>query len=228
MASGLALTLAGCAARSAEPVGAPVADPAARAAQVARFEAETGPATPRRAAFTWTLEEAGSRVGGSGVVRFVAPERLRLDLFGPRGETYLAAALVGEEFRLPPAAARGVDLPSPALLWAALGVFSAPPGSSLASATAADSAAGLEYRSGEERYDFRGRETERGLRLTQVERIGPSGVLESVRLEYGPDGMLRRTRYRDWSAYRDLVFELEDVDDVEPFPEGIWSPGSGR
>ncbi len=217
--------LGGCAARTPQPVGPPAADPAA---QVERFERETAPVSPRRAAFTWTLEEAGSRVGGRGVVRFLAPERLRLDLFGPRGETYLAAALVEDRFRVPPSAAEGVRLPSPALLWAALGVFRAPPGASLSSATAGEDAAALLYGHGADRFEFRAEETVEGLRLSRVERIGPSGVLETVRLEYGPGSQLRRTRYRDWSAYRDLVFELESIEDVEPFSDAIWTPGGGR
>src|SRR5690606_39182942 len=183
---------------------------------------------PRQAAFTWTLEEAGSRVSGRGVVRYVAPERLRLDLFGPRGETYLAASLVGDEFRLPPAATQAVELPSPALLWAALGVFRAPPGGTLASATAGEGGASLTYGEGEERFGFRAEEAGGTLRLSQVERIGRSGVLETVRLEYEAAGGLQRTRYRDWSAFRDLVFELESVRDVESFPESIWTPGEGR
>lgn len=222
----LAAALAGCgSARAPQPVGPPVADPAA---QVARFERETVPASPRQASFGWTLEEAGSRVGGRGVVRYVAPDRLRLDLFGPRGETYLAAALVGDEFRVPPAATEGVRLPSPALLWAALGVFRAPPGGSLSSATAGEGAAALLYEAGGDRFDFRAADVGGALRLDRVERIGPSGVLETVRLEYGPDGRLGATRYRDWSAYRDLVFELESVEDVESFPDAIWTPGGDR
>jgi hypothetical protein len=216
---------AGCAARAPRPAGAPVDDPEAL---VARFHSATAPGSPRQASFNWTLEEAGSRVTGRGVVRFVAPDRLRLDLFGPRGETYLAAALVGDEFRVPPAATQGVALPSPALLWAALGIFRAPPGGSLSTATAGEGEAALLYRAGEEGFDFSAREVGDDLRLVAVERIGPSGVLETVRLDYEPDGDLRRTRYRDWSAFRDLTFELESIKDVESFPEAIWSPGRDR
>lgn len=219
-----ALTV-GCAARAPRPVGEPVADPEAL---VARFHTGTAPGSPRQAAFAWTLEEAGSRVAGRGVVRYVAPDRLRLDLFGPRGETYLAAALVEDEFRLPPAAAQGVALPSPALLWAALGIFRAPPGGALSTATAGEAEASLLYRAGEDGFDFTAREVGDDLRLVAVERIGPSGVLETVRLDYAADGDLRRTRYRDWSAFRDLTFELESIKDVDSFPEAIWSPGEGR
>lgn len=222
---GATLATTGCAARVPQPVGDPVADPAEL---VARYRGETVPPTPRQANFSWTLEEAGSRVGGRGVIRFVAPERMRLDLFGPRGETYLAAALVGDEFRVPAGAAQGVALPSPALLWAALGVFRAPPGGELASATAGDTLSALVYRAQDHRFEYRAQHAPDSLRLAQVERIGPSGVVETVRLEYGPDGQLRRTRYRDWSAFRDLVFELESMRDVESFPESIWTPGRDR
>src|SRR5690606_40379626 len=63
-----------------------------------------------------------------------------------------------DEFRLPPAATQAVELPSPALLWAALGVFRAPPGGTLASATAGEGGASLTYGEGEERFGFRAEE----------------------------------------------------------------------
>jgi hypothetical protein len=186
----------------------------------------TTPGVPRQANFEWTLDEAGSRVRGRGVVRFVAPERQRLDLFGPRGETYLAAALVGEEFRLPTGAAQGFDLPSPALLWAALGVIRPPTGAPLTSASMLnDSVAVLRYQLvGDEQLEFRAAHQNGGTRLLQVERRGRRGTLETLRLEYGADGNLVRTRYRDWSAYRDLVFESESIRDATSFPENIWRP----
>jgi hypothetical protein len=97
------LTLTGCGAGGLQaPGGQPVPDPAGFAAEL---RASTVPAGPQQVNFGWTLDERGSRVRGRGVVRSEAPRRIRLDLFGPRGETYLMAALVEGEYRLPAAAA---------------------------------------------------------------------------------------------------------------------------
>jgi hypothetical protein len=211
-----------CATAGAAPAGEPVPDPHGFAAAL---QQATTPATPLQANFQWTLDEAGSRVSGRGVVRYVAPDRQRLDLFGPRGETYLAAALVGEEFRLPAAATQGIDLPSPALLWSALGVIRPPAAAPLASASMLDSIAVLRYDlGGDEQLEFRASQAGGATRLLQVERRGRRGVLETLRLEYGPEGNLTRTRYRDWSAYRDLVFETESIREAASFPDNIWRP----
>jgi hypothetical protein len=216
--------LAACVGGGAAPAGQPVADPSATAAELVRA---TVPAQPRQYSFGWTLEEGGSRVKGRGVIRAAAPERLRLDLFGPRNEGYLSAALVGGDFRfhggatsLPP----GVALPSPALLWGALGVLQPPRGAELVEARASDSVSVLRYRVGEDEFFQFRLSTSARPRLEQVERIGPSGVLETVRVERDDSGSLQRTRYRDWSAYRDLTFDVESVQDVESFPESVWNP----
>ncbi|HET8655512.1 MAG TPA: hypothetical protein VFL93_08340 [Longimicrobiaceae bacterium] len=213
--------LVGCAGRVPPPAGAPVADPAAVAQHIA---AATLPASPRQVTFSWTLNEAGSKLHGRGVARFVAPDHARLDLFGPRGESYLAAALVDGEFRLPQGASARAPLPSPALLWAAVGVVQTPADAALEGATSDDSVTVLRYRTpGGEEFRYRihaGPEP----RLEQLERIGGSGVLETVWLDRDPRGRLQRTRYRDWSAYRDLTLDVESINNVESFPGSIWRP----
>jgi hypothetical protein len=221
----LALVAAsGCAATQlAEPAGEAAPDPAGLAREVA---AATLPTSPLQVNFAWTLDEGGSRVDGRGVVRVEAPERARLDLFGPRGETYLMAALVGEEYRLPPGASAAVALPSPALLWSAVGVLEPPSGAELSSATTTDTGADLRYRtpSGEIfAYTFT-RDASDDYRLATLERAGGQGVIESVRLERGPDGALSRTRYRNWSEYRDLTLDVQEIRENSSFPPDIWSP----
>src|SRR5690606_21682665 len=111
-AMAVAVMTAACAGGSAAPAGEPLPDPGAAAAELT---AATIPSERRQINFDWTLEQAGSRVRGRGVVRLQPPDRLRLDLFGPRNETYLAAALVGYEARLPPGTRTDVAIPSPAL-----------------------------------------------------------------------------------------------------------------
>lgn len=216
------LPLAACAARAPVPAGTPVADPAAEAAALQRA---TTSASPQQVTFAWSLDEAGSQVRGRGVARVLPGRRIRLDLFGPRGETYLAAALVDGEMRLPPAVAGQLQLPSPALLWAALGTVQPPEGAALEGATRADSLLTLRYRTpGGDALHFVAAAGAAPARLLRVERIGGSGVLESVQLDYAAGGELQRTRYRDWAAYRELVLTPEEIRDVDAFPESIWRP----
>lgn len=215
---------AGCAtaAPPAVPVGPPAADPRAVETELVRA---TTPAAPRRIGFTWELDEAGSKVRGRGVVRAEPPERLRLDLFGPRGETYLAAALVGEEFRVPPGVASRISLPSPAMLWGAMGVVRPPAGATLQGASATEAASSLRYR------NPAGETTEYGVeggRLRTVRRVGGSGALESLSLGYTAAGALQKSEYRDWGAYRTLVLNIESIDDAARFPQDTWLPGAAR
>lgn len=216
------LALTACAPATVQPVGMPAADPEVLEAELA---AATRPDSPRHVTFSWRLDEAGSTVQGSGVVRFVAPDRIRLDLFGPRGETYLIAALVGDEFRLPPGARGGFQLPEPALLWAALGVLRPPTGAELESATESDTTATLRYRTaGGDAYEFHATR-DGGARVRRAERSGRSGVLESVRVEMSPQGEPARATYVERAAYRQLVLEMESIEDVASFPAAIWDPG---
>lgn len=230
-AASLALALlaapacAGSAARAAAapPAGVPAPDPAPVADALRRA---TTPETPRQGSFSWELDEAGARLRGRGVVRYQAPDRLRLDLFGPRGETYLAAALVGEEARVPPAVAERFPLPSPALLWGALGIVRPPAGARLLGATAAGADTVLRYEAPDgATLEFRTRDG----RLQGIRRLVRGGVRESIDVSYSGSGELRRTQYRDWAAYRTLTLTPESFTDVAAFPEETWSPpGTGR
>ena len=211
-----------CAGAASPPAGQPAADPAALEAELRRG---TPPGQSRQVSFTWTLNEAGARVNGRGVVRSVTPERLRLDLFGPRNETFLAAALVGDAYRLPSGVAERVTLPSPALLWGGLGVVRPPTGSVLSGASAADSSAVLSYRvqTGDVyQFSFGGAGASR--RLESVERLTGGSRLESVRLTRSATGAVERAQYRNWSAYRELTLEIQEMKDVAGFAESVWQP----
>lgn len=226
LASGIALAVAvgGCGgARLGAPMGDPAPDPTALAASI---RAATIPPTPQRVTFSWTLVEQGSPVGGRGVVRAESPERIRLDLFGVRGDTYLIAALVGDEYRLPREAANAVALPSPSLLWAALGVLDPPPGATLASATTTAGSAELRFGTSDGdvfAYSFAQVDNGRYV-LRTLERAGPRGVVETVSLDRSGDGAISRTRYRDWAAFRDLELVVEEVVPSAAFPPDIWRP----
>jgi hypothetical protein len=238
-AAAFAVALAACAASTAGG-GAPAASPspapvaAAGSGAVAAtpdsiadaLRRATIPSSPRQVQFGWALDEAGSRFSGRGVARYAAPDRFRLDLFGPRGETYLAAALVDETPRIPPAVAERFKLPSTALLWAAVGVVRPPSSARLASATDEGGRVTVRYDLGADgTLEYRAE----GGRLQSVRRLRGGGVQESVDLERASDGSPRAARYRDWPAYRNLNLTLESSTDVASFPENTWSPpGAGR
>jgi hypothetical protein len=191
-------------------------DPAAIAAELRRA---TTPASPRQVNFGWSLDEAGARFQGRGVARYVAPRRSRLDLFGPRGETYLAAALVDGEMRVPPGLMENFRLPSPALLWGAVGVVAPPDEARLLEATTRGDETTVRYQLGDDVLEYRAR----GGRLQTVRRRRGSGVAESIDLTYNDQG-LSVAQYRDWAAYRTLNLTIESSTDVAQFPEDTWRP----
>ncbi len=224
----LSAGMGGCAgAAAAPPAGTPAPDPAAAEALASDLRRATTPSSARQATFGWELDEAGAKLRGRGVVRFRPTDRIRLDLFGPRGETYLAAALVDETPRIPAAVEERFRLPSPALLWGALGVFRPPSAARLQSATTAnDSTVTLRYTlEGEGTLEFRSR----GGRLLGVRRLERGGNRETLELRRRADGQVERAEYRDWAAYRTLVLTLEATTDVASFPEETWTPpGTAR
>ena len=224
------IALAACAAAPgvvegpAPAAGAPAQDAAVIAAELRRA---TRPTTPRQANFSWALDESGARFNGRGVARFRAPERFRLDLFGPRGETYFAAALVDETPRVPASIAeQRFRLPSPALLWGALGVVRPPATARLLNAADAGGTTLVRYDLGDEgTLEYRAR----GGVLQSVRRLRGGGVQESIDLEHASNGALRGARYREWIALRTLNLTLESTNDVASFSEDIWSPpGTAR
>ncbi|HEU0014640.1 MAG TPA: hypothetical protein VFQ45_13225 [Longimicrobium sp.] len=219
-----AFALAGCPAPATQPPattpGQPAPDPAAAAALADEVQRATVPAGPRQVAFAWELDEAGARFRGRGVGRYVAPERFRLDLFGPRGETYLSAALVDGTVRAPAILLERFKLPSPALLWGAIGVVRPPADARLVDATRAGDEATLRYAAGGDAFEYR----LEGGRLRTLRRRAGGGVAESIDLTYDVRGVLQRAGYRDWAAYRSLNLTLESSQDVAPFPESIWTP----
>jgi hypothetical protein len=229
--------LTACAAASATagtPPAAPAPVPAAGSASAAAdpdsiaaaLRRATLPSSPKQARFAWSLDEAGSRFNGRGVARYAAPDRFRLDLFGPRGETVLAAALVNETPRVPPSVTERFKLPSPALLWAAVGVVRPPAAARLLSATDEGGRVTVRYDLGSEgTLEYRAR----GGRLESLRRLKGSAVQESVDLERAADGAVRAARYRDWPALRNLNLTLESSTDAATFSDDVWSPpGTGR
>lgn len=217
----LGILSAACTATATPPAGAPVADPAPLAAELTSASI---PAGPKRATFRWTLDEAGSRVSGRGVVRALAPDRIRLDLFGPRNESYLSAALVDGAYRLPAGVGNGVALPTASLLWGGMGVAHPPAGAALTAAGQESDAATLRYRVGEdEEYRYRFDSAGTATRLRSMERLVGGSRVESVRLTWTSTG-LTRAEYRNWAAFRELILDYESITDASPFESTVWEP----
>lgn len=179
----------------------------------------TAPAEPLQIQFAWTLREREARFSGEGAARVQPRYSGRLDLFGPRGESYLSASIQDSELRLPPGTPEDV-LPPPALLWAALGVLYPPTGASLV-ATSTDPAGEtrLEYARGDERWRFRLQDD----MLRYAEWQNGADGRRTVELEGDTgSGLPGRALYRDWIAFRELELTLQNVEEVDAFPEDIF------
>jgi hypothetical protein len=214
----LALSLGACFGSPPPPVGPPLdAGLIGRQAQ-ARSAIES----PVRIVFAWSIQEPGMRLSGRGVARAEGPFRARLDLFASNGERIVAAALVDDDLRVPPAMADFV--PPPNLFWAALGVFRPGPDAAAMGAIELDAERTLlRYQTVE------GGEIEALLVnrvLDRLDRTTASGVREEVRLvrEAG-ERFPREALYRNLRSTRELRLTLETVEYVEAFPSDIWNPG---
>jgi hypothetical protein len=178
----------------------------------------TAPDRPLRAVFGWRILDGDARFSGEGAARVEAPYRARLDLFGPNGEGYLSAALVGTDLRLPGEPDRA--LPPPAMIWSVLGVIRPPDGAMLLGTR--EEAAELELVYGVA--DSRLRYTVQAGRLRLAEWRG-GGRRMVVELRGGTGGLPEVSFYRDWAQNTELQTELETVEEVDPYPADIWTLG---
>lgn len=213
------LSASGCAG-AGPAVVAPVADPGDLAF---RTEEATRIPHPQRIVFRWRLAEAGMRFRGRGVARLEPPHRVRIDLFTTGGETLFQAAMVGQDLRIPPWAPRELAPPS-ALMWASVGVFRPDTGLALLDGARLEGGAMLlRYGAGEEEELWFQVE---GGRLTRAEIRQGGHLAKEVDLAFdNASETVQETTYRDHEAFRELKFELESIERVEPFPPYIWMPG---
>jgi hypothetical protein len=141
-----------------------------------------------------------------------------VDLFGPRGEAVLVAALVDDELRLP-AGVGDPPLPPPALFWTVLGVFKAPQGATLVGTVASPDRV-LEYRLDRDVWTFRFE----GDRPAKAEWTGQSEGRRTVEVSGDAShGLPTSVVYRDWPAFRELRLNVKRVLEVNGFPNEIWS-----
>jgi hypothetical protein len=182
---------------------------------------ETAPDRPLRVIFGWRALDGTARFAGEGAARIEPPYRARLDLFGAHGEGYLSAALVGSEFRIP--GDPGDVLPPPAMIWAVLGVVRPPDDAVLEGTREGAGTLELYYATGATG-DGRLRYTLDGGRLRAAE-WSRRGRRMMVELAGAVAGLPASAAYRDWGSNTELHLELESVDEVEPYPPEIWTPG---
>ena len=199
----LLAALAGCVPRLGALQGAPVP---------ARFPAATLGAHHRRLVFTWELNEASLVSRGEGAARIAPPDSVRLDFFLAGGMGSGAAALVGNDLRLPGGDAAARFVPPPALLWAALGRLALP---SFPDTAARLDGAVLRADLGR---PVRWRVTFEGGFLRRVERVRGGRVLAWV--SRTPDGHIR---YHDESDRRTLDLVITTSVDTGPFDATLWA-----
>ena len=170
--------------------------------------------------FRWSVREPDLRIGGSGFARLQHPDRARLDLFMDNGEAVLAVSLVEDRLR----AREGTRLqvvPSPALLWAFLGVFR--PGED---ATRLDG----EFFDGDVfrlRYQLPDGDELRYLlrsgRVTEVELRHEGNAVHRVVLNQESGGQLpSEATYRNLASFSELKVTVETVERVDSHPSDIW------
>jgi hypothetical protein len=216
----VAIAFLACAAR-AEPQAAPVEDDRTVSANhdtERNAVRATTPAGPLWITFDWDAREREGRFRGKGAARVDAPDRARLDLFGPRGESYLNAAVVEGEVLLPSSEAAAL-VPPPPLLWGALGIFQPPTEAQLVGESRDGNKLRLEYQDGTARWQF----DFVADRLSRVEWNGPGGARKTVEIKgEGEFRLPKEAVYRDWANFAELKLKLDEVERVDSFPEDIW------
>ena len=170
--------------------------------------------------FQWRVREPDLRLEGQGIARLQHPDRARLDLFMENGEAVLAAGLVEDELWAREEQALEF-VPSPALLWAFLGVFR--PGrdaTRLDGEFFDDDVFRLRYRlpEGDElRYLFRSG------RVTEVELRHEGDAVHRVVLKQESGGELpSEATYRNLASFSELKLTVDTVERVDSHPSDIW------
>jgi hypothetical protein len=210
-----AAALSACAAAGNGTAGPPDAEAAAEAVR------QTAPSQRLHVIFNWEMRDRDARFNGQGVLRLDDRYRARVDLFGPRGETYAAAIIDGETMRVAPAGADAL-LPPPALLWSVLGVFRPPVDAPLTATSRTDGGLALVYQRDGATWRF-GFENEL-LRSTEwTARDGRRTVQLSGNAGHG---LPQQAAFRDWTEFRELTLNVTDVEQRAFFDGDVWTlPG---
>ena len=216
-ALGFVLVNAGCASGGSLGTPTPMPDPD-RAVEQARAANPFAPTST--VIFEWSFRELDLRLEGRGYARLQNPDRARLDLFMDNNEAVLMASLVEDQLR----AREGTQLevvPSPALLWASLGVFRPGDGATRLRAEAYDGdASRLTYvlEDGDElRYELRSG------RVVEAELRHDGDAVHRVTLTRQGEGRLpSEATYRNLATFSELRVTVESVERVDSHPSDIW------
>ena len=177
--------------------------------------------TTSQVIFQWRVRELPNlRLEGSGVARLQQPDRARLDLFLKNGEAVLAAVMVQDVLCAREEQALEF-VPSPALLWAFLGVFRPGEDATLLGAEAfGDDVVRLRYRlpDGDElRYELH------SWRVTRVEVRHEGDAVHRVVLDRQGGGELPSVAtYRNLTVSSELRVTVETVERVDSHRSDIW------
>lgn len=198
----IAAILAGCAPRVAPLSGVP--EPA--------YLPDTRLEGHQRLVFRWEYAD-GNVVGrGEGVARIAAPDSVRLDFFLDGGAGGGTAFLLGDSISAPGGALVRRILPSPPLLWAALGRLAVPPAPDT---TARRDGEVLRVELGPESGY---RATFRDGTLARLDRI-QEGRLQEWVSRPAPDVV----EYRQEGAGRQLRLNITMRESVEEFGTDVWN-----
>lgn len=167
----------------------------------------------RQIVFRWEYNEESIVARGEGVARLAAPDSARLDFFVDGGFGSGHALLFGDRFVAPGGDLVRSMLPSPPMLWAAVGRLAVPP----ANDTVATVDGGV-LRADIGR-DPRWRATISDGRLTSLEHVENGRVSESV--VRASDGSVR---YANPKARRMLRITITREETVPGFDASIWRP----
>jgi hypothetical protein len=175
--------------------------------------------------FRWRYSDPELDLAGDGRARLAAPDSAKLDFVIDHGQGTGGgfALLLGDTLLAPTASSRALHryLPSPPLLWAALGRFAVPPGRDTARRQDGDTL----------RADV-GTVTGKGLRaawraafvgitLVSLERVGGGRVREIVTRGVDSSGA-ESVQYQRLGSSRTLTLTKVQSESVASFADSIW------
>ena len=173
----------------------------------------TGITGLRQVTFRWEFNEESMVARGEGVARLASPDSARLDFFVDGGFGSGHVLVFGDRVIAPGGDLVASMIPSPPMLWAAVGRLAVPAASDTIAAVD-----GTRLRADIGR-DPRWRATFEGARLTMLEHVENDKVTETV--TRSPDGIVR---YTNPGARRMLRITISRDEAVASFDASIWRP----
>jgi hypothetical protein len=167
----------------------------------------------RQITFRWEYNEESIVARGEGVARLASPDSARLDFFVDGGFGNGHVLVFGDRVIAPGGDMVAKMIPSPPMLWAAVGRLAVPPS---ADTTAAVDGSRLRADIGS---DPGWRATFEGARLISLEHVEGGHVTETV--TRASDGTVR---YSNPGTRRTLRITVTREEEVASFDASIWRP----